>query len=66
MVRILAFGVGLGLVALSTGCSESCESIQQEIQEVGQEIRSNPGSAMDRAEELEQLRNKYQEMGCAG
>lgn len=48
------------------GCSRSCEDIQQEIQEIGMEVQQDPGSAMDRSDELEALRQELQDKGCLG
>jgi len=49
------------------GCSDSCESVEQEIQQIAREINKNPNKdPWDRAEELQELKNKYQELGCMG
>lgn len=48
------------------GCGQSCESIQDEIESIGREILKNPETAMDRSEELDELRNDLVEMGCFG
>jgi hypothetical protein len=49
------------------GCGDSCESVQEEIMQIGREINQNRDkNPWDRAEELQELRNKYQELGCMG
>ncbi|MCW8907118.1 MAG: hypothetical protein OQL28_07700 [Sedimenticola sp.] len=53
-----------GTTLLLSGCGDSCESIQDEIQDIGMEVQKDPASAMDRSDELEALRDKLQEMGC--
>lgn len=66
MPRSILLTAGLGMVLGLSGCGESCESVQDEIEGIGREIQKNPSSAPDRAEELEELRDKLQEMGCLG
>lgn len=66
MLRLAAMLLGLGLVLPLSACGDSCESLQEEIQEIGREIQQSPGSAMERGEELQELRDKLQEMGCLG
>lgn len=61
MVLIAAIGV-LSL----TGCSNSCERIQNKIEKIGQEIAKKPETAMDRADELEELREELEKKGCLG
>lgn len=66
MSRFIIVMAGLGMVLGLAGCGESCESVQNEIEDIGREISKNPSSAPDRAEELEALRDKLQEMDCLG
>jgi hypothetical protein len=51
---------------LITGCSDSCESVQDEMKTIGGEIQKDPGQALERSNELEALRDKLQKMGCLG
>ena len=44
-------------IAVLSGCGSSCESLQEEIQDIGREINKNPESALDYAEELDGLRH---------
>jgi predicted nuclease with TOPRIM domain len=64
VARTLLLTVGLGVSQLLSGCSSSCESVQNEIEKIGQEISKNPESAMQREKELTELRDKLREMGC--
>ncbi len=66
MPHFMMVTAGLGMVLGLSGCGESCESVQDEIEEIGRDIQKNPSSAPGRAEELEDLRDKLQEMGCLG
>jgi len=56
----------LGVIACSAllaGCADTCESVADEIQAIGLEINreENP---WERAEELQALQEKMEEMGC--
>jgi len=64
MLRSLALLLGLGLVLTLLGCGDTCESVQEDIQEIGREIQKNPASAMDQAEELSALKDKLIELDC--
>lgn len=64
MLRIITLTSILGMVLVLSACGESCESLQDQMQDIGREIQGDPSSAMDRSEELEDLRDKMQEMGC--
>lgn len=64
VARTTALMVVLGLSVLATGCSNSCESLQNEMAEMGREISKNPESAWEREKELTELRDKLKEMGC--
>lgn len=66
MLRSVIVTAGFGMLLGLSGCGESCESVQDDIEEIGREISRDPSSAPDRAEELEALRDKLQEMGCLG
>ena len=56
--------MGLVLITALSGCSDSCESVKADIEGIGREIRSNPDTALDRADELDALRRRLEEMGC--
>jgi hypothetical protein len=64
MLRLIRLLFGVGLILFLSGCGDSCESVQDEIQEIGRAIQKNPQTAMERGEELEELKNKLQEMDC--
>ncbi len=66
MVRLATVFVAIGLMLSPLACTDSCESVQNEIEEIGREIQKNPASAPDRAGELESLRKKLEDMGCLG
>lgn len=51
------------LTALLSGCGDSCESVADEIQAIGMEINRD-GNPWDRAEELQALQQKMEQMGC--
>jgi len=68
MVRFVSV-LGATAVLTLAGCGgDTCESVQQEIQELGMEIQKDPQKAMDgdTGEQLAALRDKLQEMGCLG
>jgi hypothetical protein len=54
-----------GFASLS-GCGNSCQAIQDDIEKIGAEISKKPETAMDRSEELEKLRQKLEAEGCLG
>jgi hypothetical protein len=59
--------MGFGLVSSISGCGgDTCESVQEQIQEIGREIEKDPKKAMedDTGERLTDLRDKLQDMGC--
>ena len=66
MKALATFGMTAILVVALSGCSRSCDDIQDEIQEIGMEVQQDPGSAMDRSDELEGLRQELQDKGCLG
>lgn len=45
---------------------DTCESVQGEIAKIGREISQSSENAWDRAEELDALRQKMEDMGCLG
>ena len=49
-----------------TGCSRSCEDIQEDIQEIMTDLMEQGQSGWDRAEELEALRQELEDNGCLG
>lgn len=59
-------GILMAAMVLLPGCGASCESLQEELQDIGKEIRNNPETALDRAEELDGLRQKLEDLGCMG
>lgn len=67
MVRsaTLFLALGLGVSLLACG-GDSCESLQEEFEQIGREIEANPETVLDRAEELQELGERMQEMGCVG
>ena len=69
MTRVLPSVLGLLAVLLLSACGgDTCESVQQEIQELGMEIQKDPKKALDEstAKDLESLRDKLVEMDCLG
>lgn len=69
MVRSAALWLGFGMIlplSLLACGGDTCESVQQEIQAVGQEVQKDPKLAMEEAtmEKLSALRDKLEEMGC--
>jgi len=66
MPRFMIMTAGLGMVLGLSGCGESCESVQGEIEEIGRDSEKDASCAPDGAEELEVLRDKLEEMGCLG
>jgi len=64
MFRSTTAVLGSILILSLSGCGSSCESLEDEMMEIGREIRNNPESAMDRSGDLEELGAKYREMGC--
>jgi hypothetical protein len=69
MIRFLAASFGLAFALALPGCGgDSCESVQDEIQELGREIQKDPKKAMeaDTGKKLEELGDKLQEMDCLG
>lgn len=56
--------LGLALIPALSGCSESCDTVQADIEEIGRKIRNDPETALDRADELDALRRKMEDMGC--
>jgi hypothetical protein len=69
MNRSLAVLLALASILALPGCrGDTCESVQDQIQALGQEIQNDPHKAMenDTAQKLEKLRKKYQEMKCVG
>jgi len=69
VVRFLATSLGLTLVLTLSGCGgDTCESVQNEIREIGREIQKDPKKAMggDTGKKLEGLKDKLQEMDCLG
>lgn len=66
MLRAAITVLAVAGIAMLSGCGETCESVQEDLQELGTEIRKNPETAFDRAEELEALRDKLQAMDCIG
>jgi len=57
--------VGFGILLALSGCSESCESLQDKIQDIGLEIQKSD-NPWEHEEELTKIRDKMQEMGCLG
>ena len=69
MTRGLEILFTLGLALLLAGCGgATCESLQEEIEDIGRAIQEDPSKALDEAtgKELEALSNKLQELGCLG
>ena len=69
MTRSLAVLLALATTLVLPGCrGDTCKSVQDQIQALGQEIQKDPQKAMesDTAQKLEKLRKKYQEMKCVG
>ncbi len=56
--------VSLMLGIFLSGCGDTCEDIQKEIESIGREIQKNPESAMERSGELEELKNRLQSNEC--
>ena len=50
-MRMQSMAVCFAVLA-SSGCADTCESVEDEIQQIGREIRKDPESAFDRAKEL--------------
>lgn len=68
MKRTLAM-IGLGSVVTLWACGgTSCESLQEEAEEIGREIQADPSKAMDSdiQERLEEIQGEMQELGCFG
>ena len=40
--------------------------MQEDIEKIGKEIQKNPGTAMERGEDLEKLRKRLEDLGCLG
>ena len=66
MFRLKEVSLLAAMSLLITGCSDSCESVQDEIETIGGEIQKDPGQALERSDELEELRDKLRKMGCLG
>jgi hypothetical protein len=67
MSRLPSLFLVLGLSVSLLACGgDSCESLQEEFEEIGREIEANPETVLDRAEELQELGERMQEMGCVG
>jgi len=69
MIRSLALPVGLAFTLSLSACGgDTCESVQEEIQDIGRAIQKDPKRALesDTGEKLEKLRDKLQELGCLG
>ena len=65
---LLAFVLVLVLVLVLVGCSDTCESVQDDIEKIGRDISKDPGQALDEknVKELETLTDKLRELGCVG
>jgi len=69
MTRSCALASGMALVLGVAACGgDTCESVQDQIQEIGRDVQKDPQLAMDEdiQQELSDLRDKLQEMGCLG
>ena len=69
MIRSLATCLVFGLIlSLSGYGGAGCESVQNQIEEIGREIQKNPEKAIEEEtmKSLEELRNKLEELGCIG
>ncbi|MEZ4587182.1 MAG: hypothetical protein R2909_12335 [Gemmatimonadales bacterium] len=67
MRRLPTLLLGLGLALSLAACGgDSCESLQDDIEEIGREIQQDPSTALDRAGELETLRKRLEELECLG
>ncbi len=69
MARSLAVSFGLALALSLSACGgDTCESVQDQIEEVGREIQKDPSKAMDEGtqKKLQELQGKLQELGCLG
>jgi Tfp pilus assembly protein PilO len=58
--------LGLGFILSFSGCADSCESLQQEFDEITDSFQQNPESVFERGPELEALGNQMEESGCLG
>jgi hypothetical protein len=69
MIRSLVNCLALGLILLLSGCGgPGCESVQNQIEEIGRQIQENPEKAIEEEtlKSLEGLRNELEELGCSG
>lgn len=66
MLRFAAVLLMAGLMAPLPACGDPCESVQQEIEEVGREIQRDPGAVLERTKELEALQAELERLGCLG
>lgn len=64
---LAATTMGLFALVTLTACGgASCESVQDEIEEIGREIQADPSKSQDEGvqERLTELGQQLQEMGC--
>lgn len=66
MLRLTTICLGLAELAALAGCGSTCESVQDEIQEIGREIKKKPDTAWNHAEELKALRQELELNGLRG
>lgn len=66
MIRSVIITLGLAMAMSVSGCGDSCESLQADMEQIGKEIEKNPETAFGRAKELQELGAKYTELGCTG
>jgi hypothetical protein len=65
MFRVEVLLLVVGLIGSLSACSDTCESVQDELERIGRSIQKDPKKARESTEEIKALTSKLLEMDCS-